>query len=174
MMKKKGIILAIAFVSLAAFSFGQENTKQKQDKYAFIIYHNDIKDITIKIDSLIVQINNRQRISYWNNGTTSYDTVDWYNVDITLTDDCISRITSMEWTGSSYVLIEGCDYKIYAVHIYENTWLFDKPTLYNLFENKFIANGNVIGFRFIEDFIQEEPCFLNNLLSIQKNIHLTE
>lgn len=157
--------------------YAQSSKEMISEANTFVIYRNDIKDITIKTDSLIVKKYDRWwPKSHWDSDTTSYSTVGWYDVAIYLTDDCISRISNTEWNDSLYVMIEDCEYHIGVFRVVENLWLFARPTLYYLSDDnkKFLIRGGDIGFRFIEDFIQEQPCFLDNLLSIQKGVANTQ
>ena len=175
---KKTIVFSFLFLfvffSLENFSFGL-NITPKLKTAPFVVSQNDIKDIKIELDCLTVEKYGRRPKSCFDSDTTSCTVVAWYKVDIYLKDECVARITNMDWTGDSYMLIEGCEYKMYAVRLIENLWLFDRPFLYNLSddEKKFIIRDNVLGFSFTEDFVQEQPCFLNNLLSIKCAIERT-
>lgn len=163
----------VVFLFISLFSWGQEcaNNEIKYSEDCFVIHRGDIKDISILIDTLTVEKYSRMPSGSWSSDTTTCEDVDWYKVRITLTDDCISRLTNANWKRLLCVQIEGCDYHIGVVRKIESYWLFDRPTLYNRSADykKFeIYNGKKISFRFIEDFIQEQPCFWKNLLSIQE------
>ena len=162
------------FFSLENFSFGL-NITPKLKTAPFVVSQNDIKDIKIELDCLTVKKYGRRPKSCFDSDTTSDTVVAWYMVKIYLSDECVSRITNMDWTSDSYMLIEGCKYKMHAVRFIENLWLFDRPFLYNLSDDwkKFIIRDNVLAFSFTEDFVQEQPCFLNNLLSIKCAIERT-
>ncbi|MBQ6725970.1 MAG: hypothetical protein IJQ89_05260 [Bacteroidales bacterium] len=163
----------VVFLFISLFSWGQEcaNNEIKYSEDCFVIHRGDIKDIWVWFQDNGPR-SDRYRCSDDDAAPYCEGYCWWLKVEITLKDECISRITNENWERLSCVQIEGSDYQIGVVRKIDNHGMIDTPTFYNRSEDykKFEMKGRAIWFLIDKDFEQKQPCFWKNLYSTQKYV----